>query len=302
MALFNFSTGVLEALHKKSPVVALESAVISFGLPDPHNFSIAIECEDSVREHGATPATIAIMNGIITVGLEHDELRALASDEACIKTNLSNLAVVTEGKKTGATTVASTLAIAESAGIKVFSTGGIGGIHPNYASHLDISSDLNALAKYPLLVVCAGAKSLLDITATREALETLGIPVIGYRTNHLPGFYCADSGCSVDATAHTPEEIVGIANEHWTFGFNTAVLVCQPVPDEYALSPDILLPALDKAEQHAAEREVTERERTPYILRQLANLTEGATLEANLALLRNNASLAATLATMLHKS
>lgn len=287
---------VWEALKNKKPVVALESAVISFGLPQPYNLKAALHCEKIIWEKGATPATIGIIKGTLIVGLRDEEMHLLATERDCIKTNLSNLGGVMATEKTGATTVAATMFAAYKAGIKIMSTGGIGGVHPGFGKRLDISSDLLALSRFPLFVICAGPKSLLDITATREALETLGIPVIGFKTNYLPAFYLHQTNLAVDAVAGSPAEIVAIAHEHWQLGFNTAVLVVQPVPEELAVAEGVLSSALAKAEKVAQQQKIEERQLTPFILKQLAELTEGATLRANLALLEKNASLASEIA------
>lgn len=294
--MLRISDKVSETLRAHKPVVALESAVISFGLPAPHNYESAITCEKIIAEKGVTPATVGIFNGRIHIGLTDDEIRILASSSECIKTNLSNLAVVMAQKNIGATTVSATLFSAHKVGIKVFTTGGIGGIHPGSGTRLDISSDLMALTQFPLIVVCAGPKSLLDIPSTREALESLGVPVIGYQTQYLPAFYLRTTELRVDGVAQSPEEVVEIARSHWQLGRHSSVLVCQPVPEKFALTEETLFPALEQAEKSAAEHKIDARRVTPFILKRLAELTDGATLRANLALLENNAQLSAEIA------
>lgn len=300
--MFKLNNRVYELLKHNQPVVALESAVISFGLPHPYNLETALNCEKVVREKGATPATIGIISGTLVVGLGEEEIKILASTPECYKTNLSNFAGVMATGKNGATTVAATIFAAYKAGIRVVSTGGIGGVHPAYGSRLDISSDITALSRFPVIVVCAGPKSLLDIAATRESLETLGIPVIGYKTQHLPAFYLSNTDLAVDATANSPAEVAMIAQEHWQLGFSSAVLVVQTLPEELAVPADILSAALATAQSRAQRQKVEQRELTPFILRQLAELTEGATLRANIALLQNNAALAASIACSLNET
>ncbi|MCD6386587.1 pseudouridine-5'-phosphate glycosidase [Candidatus Sumerlaeota bacterium] len=294
--MIKISNNVSKSLDSHRPVVALESAVISFGLPPPHNYESAITCQKIITEQDVSPATVGILNGTLHIGLTDEEIRLLASSPECIKTNLSNMAVVIAQKNIGATTVSATMFAAHKVGIKVFCTGGIGGVHPGFGSRLDISSDLMALAQFPLVVVCAGPKSLLDIPSTRESLESLGIPVIGYRTRYLPAFYLHSTELMVDAVAYSPREVVEIAQLHWRLGRSSAVLVCQPLPEELALAEDILIPAIEEAERAAAEQKISERHRTPFILNRLAELTEGATLRANIALLENNARLSAEIA------
>ncbi|MCX7766999.1 MAG: pseudouridine-5'-phosphate glycosidase [Candidatus Sumerlaeia bacterium] len=300
--MLKLNNRLYEVLKHNQPVVALESAVISLGLPRPHNLETALNCQRIIREKGATPATIGIINGTLVVGLSKDEIKILATDSECYKTNLSNFAGVMATGKNGATTVAATIFAAYKSGIRVVSTGGIGGVHPDYGSRLDISSDITALARFPVIVVCSGPKSLLDLVATREALETLGIPVIGYKTQYLPAFYLSHTDLTVDVEANSPAEVVAIAREHWQLGFNSAILVVQALPEDMALPAEILSAALATAQLRAQEQKVNQRQLTPFILRQLAELTEGATLRANIALLQNNAALAAAIACSISKS
>src|SRR6185369_4038450 len=210
-------------------LVALESTVIAHGLPRPHNLESALACERAVRESGATPATIAVVAGRRAIGLTEDELRELAARDDVVKTSLRDLVVVARGQW-GATTVAATLHIAERAGISVFATGGIGGVHRDAGRALDVSADLTALAAKPVVTVCSGAKSILDLPRTVEALETLGVPVVGYGTDEFPAFYSAESGLPVSARADAPEQVAAIASAHWALGMRSSVLVAVPCP------------------------------------------------------------------------
>lgn len=302
MNRFMFSDKVIEAMHDKKPLVALESAVISYGLPRPHNLQVAERCEQVIEEAGAFPVTIGIIKGVIQVGLNKTHFEELSSQKNCMKVNLSNIAVAMTKAKNGATTVSATMYTAHEIGIQVMSTGGIGGVHPSPGKRLDISSDMTALARFPVILVCSGPKSLLDIAATRELLETMGIPIIGYKTNKLPAFYLRETDLSVDVRVESAAEAAAIAEQHRAMGFTTAVLVCQPAPEDVALEPSVLEPALAKAERAASRHKISERDRTPFVLEQLIELTEGASLRANIVLLENNARLAAEIAAVLKHS
>ncbi len=293
---FEIIRQVLECIQGNKPVVAFESAVIGFGLPEPYNIQSALACEKIASETGATPATIGILHGVLKVGLTPDEIRILASSDKCEKTNLSNMGVVMARRTNGATTVSATLFAAYKAGIGVLSTGGIGGVHTEFTARFDVSSDLMALAQFPLVVVCAGPKSILDIAATREMLEALGVPVLGYNTDRMPAFYLKDTDIGVDAVVTSPGEIAEVVRKHHDIGRSNAVLVCQPLPGEIALPESTLRPALEQAEREARKQHVTARSLTPFILRRLSELTDGQSLRANLALLERNARLAAQIA------
>jgi pseudouridine-5'-phosphate glycosidase len=286
--------------------VALESTVITHGLPYPENLQLAQNMERTVREQGATPATVAILDGNVYIGLNTPQLERLAQGKDTRKISVRDFAPAIVQKAIGGTTVAGTLAAAHAAGLRVFATGGIGGVHrqaaagkehPAGTDHpFDISTDLTQLARTPLVVVCAGAKAILDLPATLEMLETLGVPVLGYQSDEFPAFYSRRSGLPVSARAETPLEIVKIALTHWQMGFNSAVLVANPPPEEYALSPDAVDGAIQQALDEAQARGVRGQGVTPFLLKRVSELTGGDSLRANLALLLNNARLAAQIA------
>lgn len=291
------STDVTRALDSGAPVVALESTVIAHGLPRPLNLRTARACEEAVRESGSTPATIGIARGVPIVGLDESELLAFAEGTApdgspIAKVGLNNLAAVIANRAWGATTVASTLRIASLAYLRVFATGGIGGVHRGMAESLDVSADLTALAHIPLVCVCAGAKAILDLPKTVEYLETSGVPIIGYGTDEFPAFYSRASGLPVDARVDTPEQAAAIAARHWEMGGTGAVLVCVPIPSEFELAIEEIERAVDEAMILAARAKVRGKAITPFLLSQMEKLTAGHTLEANRALLVNNARVA----------
>lgn len=295
---------VTRALGENAPVVALESTVIAHGLPYPTNLETALACETAVREHGATPATIGIIDGVPTIGLNEREIELFASrhtrDGGSIeKVGLNNLAAIMTRRGWGATTVASSLQIAHVAGIRVFSTGGIGGVHRGAADSFDISADLTVLGNTPVICVCAGGKAILDLPKTVEHLETLGVPILGYRTDEFAAFYSRSSGLPVDARVESPVETSAIAIGHWRIGSSTAVLVCVPVPEEFEIASAEIEDAIDRAMTASAEQGIRGKAVTPFLLSELEKLTGGKTLAANRALLVNNASIAAHIAASL---
>lgn len=297
---------VARALERSDPVVAMESTVIAHGLPYPLNLETALECEEAVRKRGAIPATIGIARGKIVVGLGDDDLRTfargIAPDGRLIhKVGLSNMAGVIARREWGATTVAATLGIASLAGIKVFSTGGIGGVHRGAIDSFDISADLTALARFPVVCVCAGAKAILDLAKTVEQLETLGVPVVGYGTDEFPAFYSRASGLRVDITAETPDEVSEIAICHWQSGGATGVLLCAPVPEEFEIPIEDVERAVSEAVERAERQRVRGKALTPFLLQQMKEITGGDTLNANRALLLNNCETAAQVAVSLQK-
>jgi pseudouridylate synthase len=297
---------VSTALTEQSPIVALESTVIAHGLPQPINLETALACEAAVRQQGATPATIGIIVGVPTIGLNEDEVKLFAARQApdgrsIEKVGLNNLASVMARGAWGATTVAASLKIAHAAGIRVFSTGGIGGVHRGAAESFDISADLTALGNTPLICVCAGGKAILDLPKTVEHLETLGVPILGYRTDEFAAFYSRSSGLPVDAKIDTAEEAAAIAQLHWRIGGTTAVLVCVPIPAEFEIAHAEVEIAIDKAMSAAAQQGIRGKALTPFLLSELEKLTSGKTLEANRALLVNNASIAADIAVKFRK-
>ncbi|MCI0336472.1 MAG: pseudouridine-5'-phosphate glycosidase [Acidobacteria bacterium] len=297
--MFSLSPSVAAALNRRKTVVALESTAIAHGLPSPQNLETAQACETAVRESGALPATIGIIGGRAVIGLNRQQIEEIAIREDVEKVNLANLARVIADGKWGATTVASSLHLARMAGIEVFATGGIGGVHRGASDSFDISSDLIALARYPLITVCAGAKAILDLSKTLEVLETIGVPVVGYQTDELPAFYSRSSDLKLDLHADGPEQVVAIARAHWRLGFSTALLVVAPVPVEDEVPADEMKDAIDESLSLAAGLGISGKEVTPFLLSQIAERTEGRALRANIALLRNNARIAGGIASAL---
>ena len=293
-ALFALTLEVQAALAANKPLVALESTVIAHGLPRPQNLETAHRLEQIVREAGSLPATIAILDGQFCVGLSDEEVRLIAENEEIRKVSIRDLPIAIAQKWNGATTVASTSWIAHRAGIKVFATGGIGGVHRG--SHADVSADLPALATTPLVVVCSGAKIVLDLAATREWLETYGITVAGYQCDAMPAFYSRRSGLPVDVRVDSPEEVAQIFRTQQALGIERALLVTVPVPREFEVPAEDLERALNAALQEAESQHVAGRELTPFLLSRMAQTSEGATLKANIALLENNARVASQVA------
>jgi pseudouridine-5'-phosphate glycosidase len=287
------SDEVRTALTGGRPVVALESTLIAHGLPFPANLETALEAEQVVRDAGAVPATIAVWEGAPTVGLSVDRIRELAQATGVLKASRRDLATAVARRRTAATTVAGTMALAHRTGIRVFATGGIGGAHRDPAQPFDISADLGELARTPMLVVCAGAKNILDLPRTLELLETLSVPVLGYRTDRFPAFYVRDSGLPVSARVDSPGEAARLFATHVTLGGGGALL-CQPVAEDVALSATEMDEALRAAEAEA--KDVHGAAVTPFLLSRLAALTNGRSLRANRALIVANARLAAEVA------
>src|SRR5262245_2285183 len=288
---------VADAVKVGRPVVALESTLIAHGLPWPLNFQTAQAAEAAVREEGAVPATIAVCRGRPTVGLSEEELEELSQSQEVLKASRRDLAIAVAQKRTASTTVAATMFLAHQAGLRLFATGGIGGAHRE-ANPWDISADLVELARTPVAVVCAGAKSILDIPRTLEILETQGVPVIGYGTDEFPAFYLRGSGERVTARADTPEEAAALLTAHWHLD-GGGVVLAQPLAAEEALEPGEFVDALTRAEKEALDEEVRGNELTPFLLSRLAEITEGKTLWANQALVLANARLAARVARVL---
>jgi pseudouridine-5'-phosphate glycosidase len=292
--IFVLSPEVEEALAEGRAVVALESTVIAHGLPRPQNLETALQLERIVRAAGAVPATIAILGGKLRVGLDQTQLRHIAESGSIHKISRRDLSVSVAREWDGATTVAATVWIANRAGIEVFATGGIGGVHRGDLP--DISADLPELARIPIAVVCSGAKIVLDLAATREWLETYGITLIGYGCDELPAFYSRQSGLGVDARADSPEDAADYVRARDALGVKSAVLITVPVPAQSEVPAGILQEALDRALMEAEMGGVGGRELTPFLLKRLAELSDGATLRANVALLENNARIAAEIA------
>ncbi len=293
-ANLTLSPEITRALNFGTPIVALESTVITHGLPQPQNLELARDMEQQVRDNDAIPATVALLDGEIRIGLSDEELVRLSESESMLKVSHRDFATAIVKKKNGGTTVAGTMFAAHMAGIKVFATGGIGGVHKESA--FDISTDLRALAETPMIVVCAGAKAILDLPATLEYLETMGVPVIGYQTDEFPAFYSRESGLGVSARLDSPKEITDFAQTHWNLGMRSAVLVTNPVPEMQAISKSEMEPMILKASAEAIEQGIHGQALTPFLLSRISELTEGKSLRTNLALLLNNAHLAALIA------
>jgi len=293
------SEEVETALREGRAVVALESTVIAHGLPRPTNLETARRLEQFVRERGAIPATVAVIEGALRVGLSDRHLERLADGEGVLKVSRRDLAVAVARRADGATTVAATLWIASRAGIKVFATGGIGGVHRGALP--DVSADLPELARTPLTVVCSGAKSVLDLPATREWLETHGVCVVGYRCDEMPAFYTRRSGLKVDARADSAEEVVRLARARDSLGLEASLVVCVPVPEEAEVDGALMKETLAEALAAADEKGVAGRELTPFLLAHMSRRSEGATLRANVALLESNARVAAEIAVTLEE-
>lgn len=286
---------VRHALETNSPVVALESTLISHGLPWPTNVETALESEKVIRERGATPATIAVLDGVPTVGLSREEIESLATQPGVLKASRRDLAAAVFRKRTAATTVAATMHLAHRSGIRVFATGGIGGAHRDTGELFDISADLTELSRTPVLVVCAGAKSILHLPRTLEILETLSVPVVGYRTSDFPAFYVRASGLPVPTQVDSPEEAARLFAIHEQVG-GTGMLLVQPIDASIAIDSTAFSEALEVAERDARREAIRGPAVTPFLLKRLAELTGGKTLVANRELIVNNARLAAEVA------
>ena len=292
---------VKEALEIGRPVVALESTIISHGMPYPKNVETALKVEKIIRDNGAVPATIAILNGKLKVGLTKEEIEYLGKASNVIKTSRRDIPFIVAKKSDGATTVASTMIIASLAGIKVFATGGIGGVHRGARETFDISADLEELAQTNVAVVCAGAKSILDIGLTLEYLETHGVPVVGYKTEEMPAFYTRWSGFKVDYMLDSPEEIALSLKAKWDLGLKGGMVVANPIEEQYQMDYDTITQAIEKALKEADENAIKGKESTPFLLSKVKEITGGDSLEANIMLVYNNALLGAKIAVELSK-
>ena len=290
------SQEVKEALKNNSPVVALESTIITHGMPYPENVAMARSVEDDIRAAGATPATIAVLNGQLHVGLNADQIEALSTATAPLKLSRADMALAMVGGKTGGTTVAGTMIAASLAGISVFATGGIGGVHRGAELTFDVSADLQELAQTPVTVVAAGAKAILDLPKTLEVLETLGVPVIAYGQDELPAFWSRNSGLKAPLRLDHPEEIAKAHHMRAQLGLSGGQLIANPIPKEDEIPRDVLTPLIEKAIRAAEAKAITAKEVTPFLLKTILDLTNGKSLVANKALVRNNARLAAEIA------
>ena len=290
----DISPEVAEALAAGKPVVALESTIISHGMPYPRNVETALLVEQTIRENGAVPATIAIIGGRLKAGLSKDEIEYLGKAGTKVaKASRRDIAALVARKADGATTVTTTMMIAHMAGISIFATGGIGGVHRGAEVTMDISADLEELGNTPVMVVCAGAKSILDLGLTLEYLETKGVPVIGYGTDELPAFYTRHSGFGVDYRADSPEELAAMFKAQRGLGLKGGMLVTNPIPEEYSMDKAVIDAAIDQAIKEAAENGIKGKQTTPFLLAKVVELTGGDSLDSNIALVLNNARLAA---------
>lgn len=295
--LLHIAPSVKEAIKEKRPVVALESTIISHGMPYPQNVETALKVEEQVRNNGAIPATIAIINGVMKAGLTVDEIEILGKQgQDVTKVSRRDMPMILTKKMNGATTVASTMIIAELARIRIFATGGIGGVHRGADVTFDISADLQELKQTSVAVVCAGAKSILDIELTLEYLETHGVPVIGYKTNHFPAFFTRKSGFSVDYRVDTEGELAMMLKTKWAIPLHGGVVVANPVPHEFEADPHVIGKAIKKSLDRARDQGIKGKAITPFLLSEIERRTEGLSLKTNIQLVLNNAGLAARVA------
>lgn len=287
---------VKHALEQNLPVVALESTIISHGMPYPQNVEMAKRCEEIIRENGAVPATIAIINGRIKVGLTDEDLNLLATSKNVAKVSRRDLAKVISTKQIGATTVASTMICANMAGIKFFVTGGIGGVHRGYEETLDVSADLDELGRTNVNVICAGAKSILDLPRTLEYLETKGVPVVGYQTDYLPQFFTRESEYKLNLRLDTPTEIAEMIKTKDELELSGGVLITNPIPEEASMDKKYIDGLIDKAINEANEKHIIGKDVTPFLLAKIVEESGGKSLKANIALVYNNAKVGAQIA------
>lgn len=293
---------VKAALDAGRPVVALESTIISHGMPYPQNVETALKVEQIIRDNGAIPATIAILKGRLKVGMTHDEIEYLGkAGQAVVKTSRRDIPFIVAQKADGATTVASTMILADMAGIKVFATGGIGGVHRGAQETFDISADLQELANTNVAVVCAGAKSILDIGLTLEYLETQGVPVVGYQTEKVPAFYTRESDFNVDYRLDKPQQIADAMAAKWQMGLKGGVVVTNPIPEQYALDKAMIDQVIKNAVAEMDDKGISGKASTPFLLAKVAEKTEGSSLAANIELVFNNAKLASQIACEFYK-
>lgn len=295
------SPEVTDAVEKGKPVVALESTIISHGMPYPKNVATAIEVENIIRDNGAVPATIAILQGRIKVGLTREEIEYLGQSKETVKASRRDIPFIVTKKLDGATTVAATMLVASMAGIKVFATGGIGGVHRGAQQTFDISADLQELAQTNVAVVCAGAKSILDLGLTLEYLETQGVPVVGFGTDELPAFYTRTSGFGVDYRVDSAEELAQAIKAKWDLGIKGGLVVANPIPEQYQMDHRIITKVIGEALREAKEKGIKGKECTPFLLAKVKEITKGDSLEANIQLVYNNARVGAQLAAELAK-
>jgi pseudouridine-5'-phosphate glycosidase len=290
------SQEVKEALAAGKAVVALESTIISHGMPYPKNVETALEVERIIRENGAVPATIGIIGGVLKAGLTEDEIDYMGKTSGIAKVSRRDIPYIVSEKLDGATTVASTMIIAEMAGIRIFATGGIGGVHRGAETTMDISADLEELAGTEVAVVCAGAKSILDIGLTLEYLETKGVPVYGYGTEELPAFYTRKSGFKVDYRIDEPKEMAEVLKTKWDLGLKGGALIANPIPEEYSMDAAFITKVIEDAVSEANEKGIKGKDTTPFLLAKIKEITGGDSLESNIQLVYSNAKVAAQVA------
>ena len=296
MSAFRFSDEVRSALARKGPVLALESTIIAHGMPYPENLEFAHEAEQAARDHGATPATIAILNGEVCIGLDHDQLELLARGEGIGKVATREIAFVLAGGGHGATTVSATMRLAHLAGISVFATGGIGGVHRGAESDMDISADLIELSRTPVMVISAGAKAILDLPKTLEYLETMGVPVIGYQTDDLPAFYSKHSGISIPQRLDSAKQIARVFHVQQDLKIDSGILVANPLPDEYDIPFEEMNLTIEQALGEARAQGIIGKALTPFLLGRIVELSAGRSLVTNRALALNNVKLGSEIA------
>lgn len=297
----DLSKEVKVALENNKPVVALESTIISHGMPYPQNVETALKVEEIIRSKGAIPATIGIIGGRLKAGLTNEEIDYMGKTKGIAKVSRRDIPFIVSNKKDGATTVASTMIIAAMAGIKVFATGGIGGVHRGAETTMDISADLEELAMTNVAVVCAGAKSILDIGLTLEYLETKGVPVLGYKTDELPAFYTIKSGYKVDFNMDSPKSIADLIHTKWSLSLDGGVLITNPIPEEFSMDEALIEKVISDAVIEASKLGVKGKETTPFLLSKIKEITKGDSLDSNIQLVYNNARLAAEVAVELTK-
>lgn len=295
-----YSDEVKKAMEEGKPVVALESTIISHGMPYPQNIETAKACEEIIRENGAVPATTAIIGGKIKIGLSNEELEFMATSKDIIKASRRDFAYIVSQGLNGATTVASTIIASRLAGIKIFVTGGLGGVHRHAEVTFDISRDLEELAANDIMIVCAGCKSILDIGLTLEYLETKGVPVFGYQTDYMPAFFTRKSEFKVDYNIKNPKEAAEAAKAQWELGLQGGILLTNPIPESDSMDEEKINTAIEKALVEAEEKGIHGKETTPFLLSKVLEVTEGKSLEANIALVKNNARLGAEVAKYLY--
>lgn len=288
---------VKEALDSNKPVVALESTIISHGMPYPKNMETALHVEEIIKDAGCVPATIGIINGKLKIGLTKDEIQILAKEGLKVtKVSRRDIPYVVSNKLNGATTVAGTMIAASLAGIKIFATGGIGGVHRGAETTMDISADLEELSRTNVAVICAGAKSILDLRLTLEYLETKGVPVLGYKTKELPAFFTSKSGLNLDYKMESAKQIADLLNTKWNLGINGGVVIANPIPHEFEMDPKLIEDVIEKAIEKANSLGIKGKDTTPFLLDEIQKVTSGNSLEANIHLVYNNVKLACEIA------